>query len=427
MNQEGMQTSPSSERRQLAAHARSRLVEKLRSSGLITSDVVTRALATVPREEFMPAETPLEEAYGVDSAVVTKWDELGRSISSVSAAYIQAAMLEQANLAPGMRVLEIGSGGLNAAYIAEIVGATGRVVTVDIDSDVTGRAASALKGTIYEDRVRVLTMDAEHPVPTEDMPEKGFDAIIVTVGAWDIAPAWIEQLAPAGTLVVPLLMNGSSRVIAFQRTVAAGGDHLISTSQQVAGFVPMQGEGSNDGRTLLIPDVDRTQLRLLFDKDFPATPQDLDGLLATPMHETGSGVVVAAGESFIDLYLRMSWNTDGVCRLIPDPGSEFGKQQSWFPFGVVAGAGLAYLASRRVPDGGGFEMTARAYGADHAAAAGALIEEIRAWDEAGRDQGPAPVYRYWPSRQEPPANAVTPGSRALAKRHGVLTVSWAAN
>ena len=31
-------------------------------------------------------------------------------------------MLEQAQLAPGMRVLEIGSGGYNAALLAELVG-----------------------------------------------------------------------------------------------------------------------------------------------------------------------------------------------------------------------------------------------------------------------------------------------------------------
>lgn len=425
MDQVGAQSTPSTEPQQEATQARHRLMEELRSRGIVASDAVAQALATVPREQFMPPETPMEESYGVDSAVITKTDEHGRSISSVSAAYIQAAMLEQADLATGMQVMEIGSGGLNAAYIAEIVGPAGRVVTVDIDPDVTQRAVDALKGSIYEDRVKVLTMDAEHPVPVEDMPEKGFDAIIVTVGAWDIAPAWLDQLAHSGTLVVPLLMNGSSRVIAFQPDADAGGDHLVSTSHQVAGFVPMQGEGSNDGRTLLIPDVDRTHLRLLFDKDYPAPPGDLNGLLASPMHETGSGVVVAAGESFIDLYLRMSWNTEGVCRLIPEPGSEFGNQESWFPFGVVAGSGLAYIASRRVPDGSGFEMTARAYGADHAEAASVLIKQIRAWDHAGRDQAPAPTYRYWPNRHEAPADALVPGSSALAKRHGVLTVSWA--
>jgi protein-L-isoaspartate(D-aspartate) O-methyltransferase len=234
VDQAGVHTDP----QRAAAQARSRLVEELRTSGIITGDAVAQALATVPREAFMPPGTPLMDAYGVDSAVITKTDEHGRSISSVSAAYIQAAMLEQANLATGMQVLEIGSGGLNAAYIAEIVGPAGRVVTVDIDPDVTQRAVDSLKGTRYEDRVRVLTMDAERPVPTEDVPEKGFDAIIVTVGAWDIAPVWLEQLSSSGTLVVPLLMNGSSRVIGFQPAADAGGDHLISTSHQVAGFVP---------------------------------------------------------------------------------------------------------------------------------------------------------------------------------------------
>jgi protein-L-isoaspartate(D-aspartate) O-methyltransferase len=48
-------------------------------------------------------------------------------------------MLEQAGLRPGLRVLEIGSGGYNAALIAEIVGEDGEVTTIDIDPDVISR------------------------------------------------------------------------------------------------------------------------------------------------------------------------------------------------------------------------------------------------------------------------------------------------
>ena len=48
-------------------------------------------------------------------------------------------MLELAELRPGMTVLEVGSGGLNAGLIAEIVGSEGRVVSVDIDPEVTDR------------------------------------------------------------------------------------------------------------------------------------------------------------------------------------------------------------------------------------------------------------------------------------------------
>src|SRR6266545_1719263 len=174
-----------------AAELRAALVDQLRADGKITSPAVEAAFLAVARERFLPADVTLEVAYGVDNSVVTKRDQHGVSISSVSAAYIQARMLEQAELGPGMTVLEIGSGGLNAALIAEIVGAEGHVVSVDIDPEVIDHAAALLAETGYGSRVRVLAADAEHGVPGEGP----FDAIIVTVGAWDVAPAWLDQLA----------------------------------------------------------------------------------------------------------------------------------------------------------------------------------------------------------------------------------------
>ncbi|MEU3455267.1 hypothetical protein ABZ671_16975 [Micromonospora sp. NPDC006766] len=49
----------------------------------------------------MPADTDLAVAYGYDNSVVTKRGQTGGAMSSVSAAYIQAAMLELAELRPG--------------------------------------------------------------------------------------------------------------------------------------------------------------------------------------------------------------------------------------------------------------------------------------------------------------------------------------
>ncbi|MFI6129513.1 methyltransferase, FxLD system [Micromonospora sp. NPDC051141] len=244
-----------------AAELRAALVSSLRARGNITSELVEAAVRRVPRERFMPAGTDLAVAYGVDNSVVTKRNHDGVAISSVSAAYIQARMLEQAELAPGMTVLEVGSGGLNAAYLAEIVGPGGRVVSVDIDPDVTDRAATLLDATGYGSRVRVLVADAEHGVPDEGP----FDAIIITVGAWDIAPALLDQLAEGGVIVLPLIMNAVTRTIGFRRD----GDHLISTSVEVAGFVPMQGDGAHPDRVFLLPDGDGRHVRLLFDSDAP--------------------------------------------------------------------------------------------------------------------------------------------------------------
>ncbi len=183
-----------------AARLRADLVARLRADGKITTAAVEAAVSTVPRERFLPADTALEIAYGVDEPVIRKHDERGAATSSVSAAYIRARMLEQAGLQPGMTVPEVGSGGLNAAMIAETVGDRGRVVSMDIDAEVADRAARLLDGAGYGGRVRVLAADADAGVPGEDQ----CDAIIVTAGAWDVAPTWLDHLARNGALkVVP--------------------------------------------------------------------------------------------------------------------------------------------------------------------------------------------------------------------------------
>jgi len=53
-------------------------------------------------------------------------------------------MIREAGVQAGMRVLEIGSGGYNAALLAEVAGLDGHVVTMDIDPEVTAWATAAL-------------------------------------------------------------------------------------------------------------------------------------------------------------------------------------------------------------------------------------------------------------------------------------------
>ena len=127
---------------------REAMIGELREMGTIRSDRVTEAFRAVPRHMFAPG-APLDAAYAATSSVVTKRDEHGVAISSVSAPEIQAFILEQAAIRPGMNVLEIGSGGYNAALMAELVGSEGSVTTVDIDSEVTDRASSLLDAAGY--------------------------------------------------------------------------------------------------------------------------------------------------------------------------------------------------------------------------------------------------------------------------------------
>ncbi|WP_216628580.1 methyltransferase domain-containing protein [Actinopolyspora erythraea] len=185
---------------------RAAMVEELRQLGSVRSDPVERAFRVAPRHLFSP-EAPLMEAYGVNRSVVVKRDDDGTALSTVSAPSMQADMLEQAEVRPGMRVLEIGSGGVNAAMLAELVGSEGHVTTVDIDADVTERARRGLAESGY-DQVRVVRADAEHGV-ADQAP---YHRILVTVGVWDIPPAWLDQLADRGRLIVPLRLRGGDAV-----------------------------------------------------------------------------------------------------------------------------------------------------------------------------------------------------------------------
>ncbi|UJW32459.1 methyltransferase, FxLD system [Saccharothrix sp. AJ9571] len=397
-----------------AAEFRDALVDTLLANKMITSPLVERAFRTVPRHLFVAEGTPLDVTYNVDNSVAIKRDRDGVIISSTSAAYIQARMIEQAGLGPGMSVLEIGSGGFNAALLAEVVGPEGRVVSVDIDQDVTDRARDLLDATGYGNRVTVVLADAENPLPGL---QQSVDAVLVTVGAWDLAPAWLEHLSEGGTIVVPLRMNGITRVIGFRRD----GDHLESTSAEVAGFVPMQGDGARDERVFLLPDRNGHHVKLRFEGDVPAEVNLLDGVLGTERAEAWSGVTIKHGVSFADLHLWFAAFLSGFCKLAADEGTDLAaERKSWFPFGAVHGDSFAYLAVRPLPDGGGVEFGAHAYGAHGQAAATAMVNQIQAWDRQGRDR--EPTFTYWPSSSDRPEFGEN--TAVLVKTHGVATISW---
>ncbi|MBB5159157.1 methyltransferase domain-containing protein [Saccharopolyspora phatthalungensis] len=174
-----------------------KIVEEHQWRGLPLRADVERALRKVPRELFIPGVS-VEDAYA-DTAVITK-RENNMNLSSVSAPNVIADMLNQAH---GQHILEIGSGGYNAALLREIAGPNGSVTTVDIDEDVTDRARACLDAAGYSD-VKVVCADAEFEIESG----RRYDLIIVTVGSWDIPTAWVDQLTNDGTLVVPLRTLG---------------------------------------------------------------------------------------------------------------------------------------------------------------------------------------------------------------------------
>jgi len=212
------------------ATLRRRLVRLLEEKGLLQNKRVRDAFLTVPREHYVP-EVEVEAAYR-DEAILTKKTETGLGLSSSSQPGIMAEMLDELRLEQGQRVLEIGAGtGYNAALLEWIVGANGRVTTVDIDPETARRARRALKGT----RVKVVTGDGRdgHPAGAP------YDRIIVTASATEIPRAWLEQLAPGGLLEVPLRL-GESAGLQLIPTLRREGELLRSVSVICGGFMPIR-------------------------------------------------------------------------------------------------------------------------------------------------------------------------------------------
>ncbi|MCA1709924.1 MAG: methyltransferase domain-containing protein, partial [Actinobacteria bacterium] len=164
------------------------LIDQIRAGGWIVTPGVEDAMRVVPRHLFLPNATA-EEAYA-DKNVATKTDPDGAVLSSASTPSIVAMMLEQAGIEAGHRVLEIGAGtGYNAALLRQLTGDSGQVATVDIDPDAVENTRQNLNTAGY-DGVHLQCGDGEYGVP-QYAP---YDRIIVTAGAWDLPPAWREQL-----------------------------------------------------------------------------------------------------------------------------------------------------------------------------------------------------------------------------------------
>lgn len=404
--------TPSSDR---AAHLRAQVVDELIAEGTIRSTQVEAAMRTVPRELFMPG-VALDEVYHVYNGVVTKRDDAGNSISSVSAPQLQAHMLEQAHVAAGMHVLEVGSGGYNAALLAEIVGSSGHVTTVDIDQDVTDRAQKLLGEAGYP-QVDVRLADAEAGV-ADNAP---YDCILVTAGAWDIPPAWVQQLVTGGMLVVPLSVRGLSRTIAFEKVAD---DLVVSRSAQLFGFVPLRGAGEHES-TLVVLRGGEVTVRIDDDlpDDVPVDWPSVEAALDSPRLEVWSGATIGRFEPWSNAQLFLATAMPGFCRVVVDRERNTGlispPGRHTAAVAAVSGGTLAYVTTRSTHDSDLVEFGVHAFGANAAKLAEDMAEHLRLWHRNYRTS--SPEFRVYPAGT--PREQMAEG-RVVDKKHTRLTISW---
>lgn len=167
--------------------ARARLIEHLGRE--IKDKRVLAAMARLPRERFVPAESR-------GQAYEDKPLPIGGG-QTISQPYIIAMMTEALELTGDEKVLELGTGsGYQTAILAELAG---QIITVERIPALAESAKLVLDELGYKN-ITVHTAEDELGCP-EEAP---YNAIIATAAAPRVPPELLAQLSIGGRLVIPV-------------------------------------------------------------------------------------------------------------------------------------------------------------------------------------------------------------------------------
>lgn len=173
------------------------LVADLENAGIVRSRHVKAAMLAVPRELFV-SEDLQDRAY-LDSPL-----PLGNSGQTISAPHMVALMLQELELHEGHSVLEIGLGsGYNAACMAVMVGKRGKVISLEVRSELVKSAIKSLEAAGLSDRVQVEVSDGTSGWPKSSREER-YDRVVLTAAARDVPQTLFSQLRTGGILLAPL-------------------------------------------------------------------------------------------------------------------------------------------------------------------------------------------------------------------------------
>jgi protein-L-isoaspartate(D-aspartate) O-methyltransferase len=205
------------------------LVAELRGEGIQEANTL-RAMASVPRHEFVPVELA-EQAYEDRPLPIG----LGQTISQP---YVVAFMTELLQVEPGMRVLEVGTGsGYQAAILAELAA---NVYSIEILPELSKNAAAALSRCGY-DRVSLRVGDG-YAGWEEFAP---FDRILVAAVDDAVPPPLVAQLTRGGRLVMPVEDRATGEQ--WIRVLEKSADGSLSERRTVpVRFVPLTGKAERD-------------------------------------------------------------------------------------------------------------------------------------------------------------------------------------
>ena len=229
------------------------LVAALKQEGLLSQPLVEAAFLAVPRHAFIdrffhreirdrqvsmqemrstsyPSLDDWLRAVYTNEPLATACDQAGTATSSSSLPAAMAIMLEASELAPGLRVLEIGTGtGYNAALLTSIVGRSGYVWSVEIDPELARQAERRLKQVVGLG----VTVHAGNGLEGY-APGAPYDRVLVTGSTSMVPLPWLEQMRPGGILLMNLIGEMSActflKIVKKESGLAAQG-HFLSGSE----------------------------------------------------------------------------------------------------------------------------------------------------------------------------------------------------
>src|SRR2546421_2656485 len=208
-----------------SSSAQHEMIERQLVARGIRDEHILRAMAEVPREEFVPHEL-VEFAYE-DTPLPIDEEQ------TISQPYIVALMLEALELEDNDNVLDVGTGSGYAAAVASRIAT--QVYGIERHASLARAAAERCRGLGY-DNVHIVVGDGTRGSP-ENAP---FDAIMVAAGGPKIPEALKQQLAIGGRLVIPI--GTTPRVQTLLRVWRRAVDRWEEEDLGAVAFVPLIGD-----------------------------------------------------------------------------------------------------------------------------------------------------------------------------------------
>lgn len=207
----------------MAASRAAMVSRQLRDRG-IADERVLDVMASLPRERFL-SDANRGHAYD-DAAVPVGFGQ------TISQPFIVARMTELLQIAPGDRVLDIGTGtGYQAAVLA---GLGARVLSIERKPELAATARERLDalgiGASVEIRVGDGSIGAAEEAP--------WDGILVGAAAPLVPEVLREQLAIGARLVIPVGPRERQELLSVERTAP---NDWIERSDGPCVFVPLVG------------------------------------------------------------------------------------------------------------------------------------------------------------------------------------------